>query len=1537
MSDYEIEIAKKYGFDLYGRYKIPSTIINLNRQPGQKVSILDVGGRGNILKDFLYEDDVYYLDPNIKSNEVNFIEGDGCHIPRGDDFFDWVISCDVFEHVEENQRIDFLIENLRVAKEGVILAAPFFTPKIKKAEEEVNAFYYQLYGQNHPWLIEHIVNGLPSLQETVNFFKKINFSCEIIRNNRLDLWTILQKISLTTNAQSDKLNFYYNNNIYPKDVVWNDLVDNNEYYRTVLYIKKNKRAADIGNKMTIFKGHVGEIEKIETLETYITDALKLLAAKVVKSDAQIAVLLTDSSKLHSIYSSKKWKFITFLSMVSVSFGAFFKKSIVLCNQVLQSLWFSVKRYLKQMLTWLSVILSIIKASLAFFIAAVNYFIRRPISICKVWDVFVLEGWSGIYRRLTLSTEKDNKIQKAFLAQCFAKLKLPWLTFLLAKNYTGGIKNIFKKTLITLKNDGIKGVVHRVRKYAYYANYLNESLTEQPQYIEIYKSKFRSTTSILFVGHDANLAGAQVLLLNLVKWFNEHTNITVKIILLQPGILLNKYQAIAPVLLWNNFLYGCRNIKERKAKLLEFIGRVDLIYGNTVLAPAIYDELVFLGAPFITHVHELEKTIKMYIEKSTIEKMRLFTQKFIAGSNPVALNLIHNHSINEKNILVVNDFIEKRNLTFDIAKNNLRKKMGLVENAMIVFGCGTIHWRKGVDLFVETALLLKQKGYSNFHFYWIGENVWDLDRFSRKICLWSEIEQKIINCQLENHITFLEVKDNLSDYFMAGDVFYLSSREDPFPLVCLEAAQCGIPTICFKGAGGMPDFVENDAGFVVSNEDINEVADKIILLASHRELLNKLGTTAKAKFLARHSIDIAAPEILNFCRKVGNFSPLVSIIVPNYNCEKFLAKRLDSIINQTFKNFEIIILDDASTDQSLKVIEKYLHLPFVKLIKCQVNSGSPFIQWHKGFLEAKGEFIWFAEADDFCEPDLLQKLLPNFNKADIALAYCNSLMVNQSDNVIGDYNNYLNQLDPHHWQSSYQVTDVQEINFGLGIKNSIPNASAVLIRKSCISDTIFKTIFQFKFSGDWFFYMQVIRGHSVAFCAEKLNYHRKHDQTVSLKFNTDKSAIPQLLKEAELTHLKILDSYDIDANFLNKWSAYISEQILVFYPHAAKQEFNKYYSYNLIEEKIKKRIVENENIKKLVFITTNDGASNGGSEQLWIETALECRKRGCDVMVFIKKWDPVPYFIQLFYDNGVKVNFKGYGDFEHVLLFKPNLLIISTGDQDDGIEWYQKCRIHNVPYVIINQLTKEPKYWPIRVDINEQVKEGYLNATRVFFTCNNNREVMEKRINCQISHTDIHYNPFHIDRNIVIPFPPLNDCLKIAIPANLLRVHKGQHLAIELFNFKKWRDRPIQLNLYGKGADEEILKAMVEKYQLKNVFFHQHAGDLLTIWRNNHAILMPSFMEGLPIVLVGAMLCARVPVLTNIGAHGELINDNVNGFIAQQPTVKSLDDALERAYQQLANWEDIGQKAREKILSIIPKDPVDDFISKITSLISTREV
>jgi glycosyltransferase involved in cell wall biosynthesis len=351
-----------------------------------------------------------------------------------------------------------------------------------------------------------------------------------------------------------------------------------------------------------------------------------------------------------------------------------------------------------------------------------------------------------------------------------------------------------------------------------------------------------------------------------------------------------------------------------------------------------------------------------------------------------------------------------------------------------------------------------------------------------------------------------------------------------------------------------------------------------------------------------------------------------------------------------------------------------------------------------------------------------------------------------------------------------------------------------------------------------------------------------------------------------------------------------------------------------------------------FITTNDGSSDGGSEKLWIQSALRCRQNGDRVLVVIKNWDPQPRFIHTFLEAGIKVLFKSDDPFRALQSIRPRLVVISIGDQDEGVEWYDFCRTFRFPYVIVNHLTKDPTVCPVNESHAAGLHRGYTAASRVLFTGQNNLRLMEKRLGVRIPGAGIFFNPIDVDRNHCVLYPDTSQGWHIAMVGALLDIHKGQSLAIRVMNIPKWRDRPVTLHLYGKGSDESNFRSMTEELRLSNVMLHGHVHDIPEIWRVNHLLLMSSRMEGLPLVLVAAMLSGRTAVVTDIGAHAEVIDDNRTGFLATAPTVEALDEALERAWLRRFEWQQMGEDAMSFIHQFIPEDPVGHFLKMIRHLI-----
>jgi glycosyltransferase involved in cell wall biosynthesis len=228
------------------------------------------------------------------------------------------------------------------------------------------------------------------------------------------------------------------------------------------------------------------------------------------------------------------------------------------------------------------------------------------------------------------------------------------------------------------------------------------------------------------------------------------------------------------------------------------------------------------------------------------------------------------------------------------------------------------------------------------------------------------------------------------------------------------------------------------------------------------------------------------------------SPLISVIVPNYNHEKYLEQRLECIFNQTYSNFEVILLDDCSSDKSKVILLEYAKKP--KVSHCvfnDTNSGNTFVQWNKGIALAKGAYIWIAESDDFCELNFLEELIqPFLNDPEIKLVYCQSNRVDEKGKITGSWLNHTDNLHASLFLTNFVMEGNEFIERFLIHKNVIPNASGVLFQKGrAIEFGELDTDPGLKTCGDWLFYLKILTNNKVAFIYKPLNNFRYHSNSV----------------------------------------------------------------------------------------------------------------------------------------------------------------------------------------------------------------------------------------------------------------------------------------------------------------------------------------------------------------------------------------------------------------------------------------------------------
>lgn len=224
------------------------------------------------------------------------------------------------------------------------------------------------------------------------------------------------------------------------------------------------------------------------------------------------------------------------------------------------------------------------------------------------------------------------------------------------------------------------------------------------------------------------------------------------------------------------------------------------------------------------------------------------------------------------------------------------------------------------------------------------------------------------------------------------------------------------------------------------------------------------------------------------------NPKVSVIVPNYNHAKYLRQRIDSILVQTFQDFELILLDDESTDDSFDIIKSYQRDSHVShVVVNEDNSGNPFSQWVKGIELSKGDYVWIAESDDVADESFLMTLVSLMEKnPDAVIAFTHSYIIDEDSCLIND--------DFHIYSNPDEVKVLNGERFArykMTTCNYIFNASMVLFKKSAYAN-VSKAFLQYRTCGDWAFWMEICLQGKVIEVGKRLSSFRQHKNKVTAR-------------------------------------------------------------------------------------------------------------------------------------------------------------------------------------------------------------------------------------------------------------------------------------------------------------------------------------------------------------------------------------------------------------------------------------------------------
>ncbi len=366
------------------------------------------------------------------------------------------------------------------------------------------------------------------------------------------------------------------------------------------------------------------------------------------------------------------------------------------------------------------------------------------------------------------------------------------------------------------------------------------------------------------------------------------------------------------------------------------------------------------------------------------------------------------------------------------------------------------------------------------------------------------------------------------------------------------------------------------------------------------------------------------------------------------------------------------------------------------------------------------------------------------------------------------------------------------------------------------------------------------------------------------------------------------------------------------------------------------------MKRFVFISSNK-TPWGGSEELWAGAAIALAERGHRVSALKAHVDDRPARVQRLRALGCPVrdlarpgwlpgaltSFAGYvSPLSLQILYlasvtlslamtRPDLVIISQGGSLDGQYMARICRRLKKPYVLLSQKAGFND-WPSDAAL-PTLRAVYAHARACYFVSEHNLRLTEEQLGVALPQARVVRNPF------LVPWArrtdwPSGEVMRLACVGRLWVAEKGQDLLIRVLARDKWRQRRLAVTFFGAGPHSASLQAMAAYHQVDCVSFAGFVDDIPGIWDNHHGLILPSRCEGLPLVLVEAMLSGRVPIATDVAGIAEVLDDGATGFLAAAATEDALDAALERAWQRGDQWQAIGAAAAERIRELVPEDP-----------------
>lgn len=360
--------------------------------------------------------------------------------------------------------------------------------------------------------------------------------------------------------------------------------------------------------------------------------------------------------------------------------------------------------------------------------------------------------------------------------------------------------------------------------------------------------------------------------------------------------------------------------------------------------------------------------------------------------------------------------------------------------------------------------------------------------------------------------------------------------------------------------------------------------------------------------------------------------------------------------------------------------------------------------------------------------------------------------------------------------------------------------------------------------------------------------------------------------------------------------------------------------------------------RLAILSTIEGVAWGGTEEVWVQLARLALDRGHQVMAAVDHRIAIAPSVQELVPLGLHLSSRHpwrpqrlyllkeslWSDHRAITAFKPDLLVINAGSVLDPLQLphlRRLCTKLAVPQVLFCHFHSDLLAVPNR----EALQEFLASMRHLVFVAEANRHDLERTLASALPKSTVIANQSRTRLPAPLPWPR-GLPLRLACVARFEVQWKGQDLLLEALACPALLALPWELDFYGSGQDESYIKDLIHHFGLGHrVQVRGFERDLTRIWNNHHLLVLPSRGEGMPLVVLEALMHGRPVLATAVGGVGEVVRDGQEGYIAESATVPCLRRALQRALSNSGQWEPMGQSGHNTAKFFTTADPTLSLI------------